>query len=272
MLVLQPDFFHMTIDFYKYHGAGNDFIMIDNREMLFSPEIETLTKICHRNLGIGADGLILLENHPHEDFSMRYFNADGREASMCGNGGRCIVAFARFLGLVGNQTNFIAVDGLHQAEVISSSEITDYIKLKMNDVAGVQQFDEDFFLDTGSPHLVRFTQGIDKLDVMREGRNTRNLTKWGADGVNVNFVEVKNGQLFSRTYERGVENETLSCGTGAVAMAIAAYSYGIVKTQPVVIHAIGGKLTIHFEMEDQKISNVWLEGPAERVFKGTIHF
>ncbi|MBE0639587.1 MAG: diaminopimelate epimerase [Bacteroidales bacterium] len=262
----------MELKFYKYHGAGNDFIMIDNRERFFNPEATTITKLCHRFFGIGADGLILLEHHPEADFRMRYFNSDGREATMCGNGGRCCVAFARFLGLVKSDANFIAADGRHVAVILSEYDTSVVVKLKMSDVVNIQKFDEGFFLDTGSPHLVRFIENVNDLDVNAEGRKIRTMSKWGTDGVNVNFVELKSGDVHGRTYERGVENETLSCGTGAIAMALAVYSNGFMTDSPLLIHAPGGQLKVHFNAVDHYFSNIWLEGPAERVFEGKIQF
>ncbi len=261
----------MTLEFFKYHGAGNDFILIDNRKLVFVPEKRTIELLCNRHFGIGADGLILLENHPESDFRMRYYNSDGAEATMCGNGGRCIVSFARFRGLIGNKTSFSAIDGSHNAEVLTSGGNTDVVKLKMNDVGMIEKSEDGFFVDTGSPHQVRFVKDIVSLDVVAEGRAIRYQKNWSADGVNVNFVELRNGRLYSRTYERGVENETLACGTGAVAMALVTHQIGIAKSSFVEINAIGGMLKVHFETIENQYRNIWLEGPATRVFNGFIH-
>jgi diaminopimelate epimerase len=271
LLVLQTLFQFMKLEFFKYHGAGNDFILIDNRRLGFVAEKKTIEQLCDRHFGIGADGLILLEYHPESDFRMRYFNSDGAEATMCGNGGRCIVSFARLLGLIDKKTSFFATDGSHDAVVISSDGNTEVVKLKMNDVSKIEKLEDGFFVDTGSPHHVRFVKDVAKLDVIAEGRLIRYQKGRSADGVNVNFVELRNGQLYSRTYERGVEDETLACGTGAVAMALVAHQNGIAKSSPVEINAVGGLLKVHFEINENQYRNIWLEGAATRVFNGFIH-
>ena len=258
------------LEFYKYHGAGNDFIMIDNRLRTFFPEIEIVELLCRPHFGIGADGLILLENDAEEEIKMRYFNSDGKEATMCGNGGRCFATFAQRLGLADKSFTFNAIDGIHEALIVSTYGRTSIVKLKMNDVAKVTTHDEGSFTETGSPHLVVFVDRIVDLDVVTKGRELRWMTKWGKDGVNVNFAEIMDGKIFSRTYERGVENETLACGTGAIAMALVAYKEGLVKDSPVEVQPLGGVLKVHFEFTNDRFTNVWLEGAATMVFKGHV--
>jgi diaminopimelate epimerase len=198
------------VEFYKYHGAGNDFILIDNRSKVFNPDKKIIKNLCRRHLGVGADGLILLEDDSLSGYMMRYFNSDGKEASMCGNGGRCFVAFAQSLGLCNDHFIFNAIDGYHEAIILKRDKDSYLVNLKMNDVSTVLPYDEGFYLDTGSPHLVVFTNYINKIDVFKTGKELRLLPKWGADGVNVNFAQIENNKIISRTYERGVENETLA--------------------------------------------------------------
>lgn len=255
----------MKIDFFKYHGTGNDFILIDNRNGQFPAEDHLLIeKMCHRNFGIGADGLMLLENHPELDFRMVYFNSDGKEGSMCGNGGRCMVLFAKHLGIIGQHAEFMAVDGVHKAEIQG-----DTISLKMSDVKEVEIATDYIFLDTGSPHHVIFSQNVtDDIDVFNIGKKIR-YEKYGETGANVNFVEKKTPSVFKiRTYERGVENETLSCGTGVVAAALAMTATKRTESNPVFLETMGGQLQVHFEIENGVYTNIFLTGPAKRVFKG----
>lgn len=256
-----------TLGFSKYHGAGNDFIMVDNRSFDFPVEQQVIAGLCHRHFGIGADGLILVQNHDTLDFTMRYFNADGRESTLCGNGGRCTVAFARTLGLVhGDQVEFMAADGAHTAKIKGED-----ISLKMNNVSQVEKYEEFMFADTGSPHYVAFVPDPFTLDVVTEGRRIRYSEAFKPAGTNVNFVQVKDQHtLINRTYERGVEDETLSCGTGSVAAALcSARSYGTVS--PVEIHTRGGVLKVTFTRnEDGSFTNIWLSGPVTFVFHGEI--
>ncbi len=259
----------MNLTFYKYQGTGNDFVMIDNRDHKVSKNNTKLIRhLCDRKFGIGADGLICLENAEEReyDFKMLYFNADGNESSMCGNGGRCLVAFARFLGIIQNSAKFIAIDGPHEA-VINEG----IISLKMQNVEHVAENDDFLFLDTGSPHHVVFRKDIATMDVKKEGADIRYSDHYKKKGTNVNFVETIAENEFSvRTYERGVEDETLSCGTGVTAVAIAAFQAGKTSSKSVDLLVQGGKLNVKFEEKGGKFSEVWLSGPAEFVFKGEI--
>lgn len=253
-----------SIPFFKYQGTGNDFILIDQRENSFPFTKELIAQMCHRRFGIGADGLILLENHPDYDFKMLYFNADGKEGSMCGNGGRCIVRFAADLGICKEKAYFIAVDGPHLAYIQSGQ-----IQLKMQEVKGVDHQNENYyFLNTGSPHYVEFVEKINAYPVLEKGKIIRYSPQFAPSGTNVNFVEVMEDQsLFVRTYERGVEDETFSCGTGVTASALVASLRGM--KSPVQILTLGGKLKVTFDItSDGGFQNIFLAGPAERVFQG----
>jgi len=257
----------MNIQFFKYQGAGNDFVVIDNRESVIDKNNnELINKLCDRRFGIGADGLMLLQNKDGYDFEMVYFNADGFEGTMCGNGGRCIVAFAHFLGIIKEKTHFWAIDGEHEAEVINA----EYVNLKMSNVNDVEINDDYYFLDTGSPHYVAFVKGIEELDVFNAGKAIRYNDRFKEKGTNVNFVEEINNRLLVRTYERGVENETLACGTGITACAIAAsVHYGKAK-ECYDIKALGGELKVRYTQDGTSFFNIWLEGPAVQVFEGRI--
>lgn len=257
------------INFFKYQGTGNDFVLIDNRDEHFDYRDSKLVEfLCHRRFGIGADGLMLLEKSHEAAFGMRYYNSDGHESSMCGNGGRCIAAFAVHQGVVkdGEYFSFNAVDGIHEAIVEG-----EFVNLKMVDVDGVESKNNGMYLDTGSPHFVKFVDNPREIDVFEDGRFLRNNACFAPGGTNVNFVgPVKDGQVIMRTYERGVEAETWSCGTGAVASAIASairYQTGNVF----VMKVPGGELTVSFEsMGNGKFTNIWLKGPARYVFEGNM--
>ena len=253
------------ITFYKYQGTGNDFIMIDNRYQIF-PKNDTklIERLCDRKFGIGADGLILLELSNLQDFTMIYYNANGNEGSMCGNGGRCIVAFAKQLKIIDANTTFDAVDGLHEAQIAN-----DVVSLKMKDVNEVELIDNYLFLDTGSPHHVTFVDDIDNFNVYTHGKKIRYGSPYFDKGTNVNFVEQKNENTFKvRTYERGVENETLSCGTGVTAVAIAAHKSQKTNKTNVSLETLGGTLEVSFDVDNNSFENVFLKGKATRVFKG----
>jgi len=256
------------ITFNKYQGTGNDFIIIDNRDNTFDgSNTQLINYLCDRRFGIGGDGLMLLEDHADLDFTMRYFNSDGKEASMCGNGGRCIAAFAVHQGVVKNTNSFafMAVDGEHRASYNNG-----VVTLKMIDVNEINAKEKFTFMDTGSPHHVEFVNNCDKVDVFNEGRNIRNSALYKPHGTNVNFVEFKEGnRIRVRTYERGVEDETLACGTGVVASAISAH---LKKNQysDFNIDVEGGKLRVFFTNMNNQFKDVWLEGPATFVFNGKI--
>ena len=257
----------MKLTFYKYQGTGNDFVMIDNRQQLFDKNnTKNIARLCDRRFGIGADGLILLENHPELDFKMVYYNADGNESSMCGNGGRCITAFANHLGIIESQASFEAIDGLHQA--IIDNEI---VKLQMQDVISVERHNQHVFLNTGSPHHVQMENDINELAIKEVGSKIRYGQPYNEVGTNVNFVKKLSEDIFKvRTYERGVEDETLSCGTGVSAVAIAMFETGETQSNLITLETEGGKLQVSFEKKDGIFSNIWLIGPAIQVFKGEI--
>ncbi|SIQ56208.1 diaminopimelate epimerase [Pontibacter lucknowensis] len=258
-------FYYMALSFYKYQGTGNDFVMIDNRKLTFPATDEQLIKsLCNRRTGIGADGLILLQNHDDYDFEMVYYNADGRLGSMCGNGARCTVRFAKQLGVIEDVAYFLAADGEHQATIEREE-----IQLKMTDVVGVERIEDDFYLNTGSPHYVRFVENIDNLDVYAEGRLVRYSPRFNAVGTNVNFVQrLSDNSIYVRTYERGVEDETLSCGTGVTACALIAGLTGM--ESPVSVKTPGGNLKVAFEQDGMGFRYIYLIGPAKLVFTGTV--
>jgi diaminopimelate epimerase len=267
-LILNPHSTPLTIRFYKYHGAGNDFILIDNRQGLFKADLHIIARMCDRHFGIGADGLIMLNKVPGYDFGMKYYNSDGRESTMCGNGGRCITAFADFLSLPGPEYHFLGIDGKHTGKIIGKQGNKYSVILSMKNIDGYRNFGEDIILDTGSPHYVRFVNDVNAVDLVKEGRNIRYSTEFQHDGINVNFVQQDGKGIFVRTYERGVEDETLSCGTGVTASALAfaiktAGNEGIVR-----VKTKGGDLAVHYVMEKSGFRDIYLEGPAELVFTG----
>ena len=252
------------LNFFKYHGTGNDFVIIDNRNLSFNKNTQIISQICDRRFGVGGDGLILLENTDVADFKMVYFNANGNESTMCGNGGRCIVAFAYSLGIFQSTTRFLATDGFHEAEFENG-----IIKLKMIDVAEITSDGADFVLNTGSPHYVKYVTGLENYKVYTEGNKIRNSPTYCKDGINVNFVEVRGeDQLFVRTYERGVEDETYSCGTGVTASALTFMNKEHLTN--VRVKVLGGHLQVSAQKSETGFKNIWLEGPAECVFRGQI--
>jgi diaminopimelate epimerase len=255
----------MPISFAKYQSTGNDFVLIDNREGKFSDENTVLiNKICDRKFGIGADGLILLETSDIADFTMKYYNADGSLGSFCGNGSRAVVRFAQSLGIIEDSTIFEAYDGMHEAIIVG-----DLIQIKMADVQNGRQVLNGTFIDTGLPHYIEFVENLDKIDVVQKGRAVRNSAIFQPDGSNINYVEKSGqGKIRVRTYERGVENETLSCGTGATAAAISAAIAGLGNN--IAISTLGGDLKVWFEQNDSGYHNIWLEGPTELVFSGEL--
>lgn len=258
----------MTVHFFKYQGTGNDFILIDNRDNNFALTTEQIRQICDRRFGIGADGLMTLNEKEGYDFEMKYYNADGREGSMCGNGGRCIVRFAYHLGIHRALYRFLAADGDHEAEI----DISGIVSLKMKDVQKITKHHNDFVLDTGSPHYVKLVGNVMQLDVFKKGHEIRNSKDFREKGINVNFVEqdINNDKITVRTFERGVENETYSCGTGVTASALVCF-HNEIGFNEVEVKTLGGKLTVEFDRtEDDQYNNIWLCGPAERVFEGEI--
>jgi len=258
----------MDIAFYKYQGTGNDFVIIDNRTNFFPKNnIKLIAHLCDRRFGIGADGLILLENDADTDFRMVYYNSDGNQSSMCGNGGRCLVAFAKKINVIQNQATFIATDGLHYASVSEEG----IISLQMKDVNEVKIEANYVFLDTGSPHHVELASDLEHIDIKDQGGKIRYSTLYGSSGANVNFVEPISDTSFAvRTYERGVEDETLSCGTGATAVAIAMKVLGKTTSNAIQLKVEGGSLEVSFHESEGKFTQVFLKGPAKYVYKGMI--
>lgn len=257
----------MTIQFSKYQGTGNDFIIIDNRSLSFPKEnVQLVSRLCDRKFGIGADGLILLENHPTLDFEMVYYNADGHPSSMCGNGGRCVAAFAKAKNIISNHTTFKAVDGQHKASIDAHG----LVHLQMQDVSSIKIEDGYSFVDTGSPHHVLIKEDVQKLDVYAEGAAIRHSDLYAKEGVNVNFVTPKEANTFAvRTYERGVEDETLSCGTGVTAVALAMYENGMATSNEIELLVQGGKLRVSFKKGVSGYTEIYLIGPASIVFNGS---
>jgi diaminopimelate epimerase len=257
----------MDLTFYKYQGTGNDFVMIDNRTQFFpKADISLVHQLCDRHFGIGADGLILLENDFDSDFKMAYYNADGNESTMCGNGGRCIVAFAHQLGIISNKTSFNAVDGLHYATIENGT-----VSLQMIDVSDIQVHSDAVFAYTGSPHHVQLVENLSEFPVCTVGKKIRTEV-YGKAGSNINFVEQINDCTFKvRTYERGVEDETLACGTGVTAVAIAMHKTNKTTSNSIILPVEGGELNVTFEVENDTYTNVFLKGSAEFVFKGNIN-
>ena len=257
----------MKIQFFKYQGTGNDFILVDNRKNGISLSINQIKDLCDRRFGIGADGLMLLNEKTGYDFEMKYFNADGKEGSMCGNGARCMIKFVYHLGMHRELYKFLAVDGAHEAEI----DIDGTVSLKMNDVRTIRKFHSDFILDTGSPHYIKMVNGVMNTDVVKKGFEIRHSKEFEEEGINVNFVEQTDepDKIIVRTYERGVEDETLSCGTGVTAAALVCY-HNENGFNEVEVMTSGGKLTVEFDrVDDDRYENIWLCGPAEKVFEGT---
>ncbi|HAK00342.1 MAG TPA: diaminopimelate epimerase [Bacteroidales bacterium] len=270
----------MAIKFFKFQGAGNDFILFDDRNKVFEPHLPKRTalikQLCNRNFGIGADGLMLLRKSETAHFEMQYFNSDGLLGSFCGNGARCIVAFANHLGLHDTDVLFMASDGIHAAKIQSQNGNLWDISVQMADVVTSVNYQDGEVVNTGSPHVMVFTNAIDEIAVLQDGNRIRNDASYQPAGVNVNFVQIKgNDTITIRTYERGVENETLACGTGATAAAIAAYKIGVRNSENAyTIEALGGQLKVKFSVETMgniaKFTNIWLSGPAQWVFTGQL--
>lgn len=252
-----------SIQFHKYQGTGNDFVMVDNRNLEFDQkDLSLVAMLCDRRFGIGGDGLILIEEDEASDFKMIYFNADGTQ-SLCGNGSRCAVTFAKHLGMIEDEAKFNAFDGYHSAFIREG-----LVHLQMHDIKHVEKRGEAFFVDTGSPHLIKMVHDLDQLDVKIEGSKVRYSDRYKEKGVNINFIESANGTTSIRTYERGVEDETLSCGTGCTAVALTLSHLG--EQSPVTLSAKGGTLQVSFEKVKEGFRNIYLIGPAEQVYSGEI--
>lgn len=256
-----------NIHFYKYQGTGNDFVIMDNRDGQYNwLTDEQVNELCDRRFGIGADGLMLLNKSEDYDFAMKYYNADGREGTMCGNGGRCLVAFAHKMGIGDGNLYFIAVDGEHEATMDGDN----WVNLKMSDVHDVENGPLYFYLNTGSPHFVKFVEDVQAVDVFNEGRGIRYNERFAGEGTNVNFVQPFENGIFVRTYERGVEDETYSCGTGVTAAALT-FAGKEEKEYVVPVQTLGGQLEVRFSKTGERTySNIWLCGPATLVFEGNI--
>jgi len=254
------------MEFYKYQGTGNDFVMIDNRNNVFDKNNLNLVKqLCDRRFGIGADGLILIENLDDLDFNMIYFNADGSQ-SFCGNGSRCAVSFAKYLGIIEKQAMFLSTDGEHEAWINNDGEVS----LKMHDVKSIEKGDDYYYIDTGSPHYIVNVEDVKAVNVKKDGANVRYNDRFKAEGTNVNFVKYNDNALDIRTYERGVEDETLSCGTGVTAAALSLADNQKLDAGVIEINAVGGRLKVGFKRNGNEFKDIWLIGPATFVYKGSI--
>ena len=256
----------MELLFYKYQGTGNDFVILDNRNRKNDGlSTEIIRKICDRRFGVGGDGLMLLNTHPQYDFEMKYYNADGRESSMCGNGGRCLTKFASDMGILKSDYTFLAIDGVHESTI----ETDGTVALKMKDVEGIKQLHNNYVLDTGSPHFVESVGDVMHYDVYKRGQEIRYSKEFAKEGINVNFVQETDQRdlIIVRTYERGVEDETLSCGTGVTAAALV-FSHNDTGFNRVEVKTRGGHLSVEYDRVNGRYENIWLIGPAEKVFEG----
>ena len=257
----------MKINFTKYEGNGNDFIIIDDRKEEFSEDnVLMISKLCDRKFGIGADGLILLRKHKVYDFQMIYFNSDGNESSMCGNGGRCLVSYALQLDIDLKTNSFLAIDGVHKFKVVDNE-----IYLKMNDVKDIVVKNGYNFLNTGSPHVVQIVENVDEINVYEQGKKIRKQFQ-EMNGVNVNFVSFYNDIIKCRTFERGVENETLSCGTGVVAVALYVFKKKKISDNKIIVSTKGGSLSVSFKNDGNSFREIWLKGDINKIFDGLIEF
>ena len=258
----------MHLHFYKYHGTGNDFVILDNRDNKYDAITgKQVAKICHRRFGIGADGLMMLNLKEGYDFEMIYYNADGNTSSMCGNGGRCLVKFAFDRGMHKFTYKFLAADGGHEAEIDQHN----LVRLKMKDVNKVEEHSSYVVLDTGSPHYVKFMNDVAEENVVTAGRAIRNSSHFVKEGINVNFVEsTGEDSIFVRTYERGVEDETMSCGTGVTAASLVS-AHNERGFNRVEVKTPGGHLSVEFtKLSDHEFRDIWLCGPASFVYTGEI--
>lgn len=258
----------MQFGFQKFQGTGNDFVIIDNRMLTFPKnDIQLIERICDRRFGIGADGLMLVEEAEEFDFKMVYYNSDGRQSTMCGNGGRCISAFAFQNGIAEENGQFVAIDGPHDYAINEEG----LVKLNMIDVNEIEKSGDDYIMFTGSPHYVRFVKGLADADMYGGGQSVRYSDRFAKEGINVNFVEKTDGICAVRTYERGVEDETYSCGTGTVAAALSIAEEFDLTKGPVNLSTKGGLLNVYFNKKEKAYSDIWLEGPAKFVFEGVLN-
>jgi diaminopimelate epimerase len=257
----------MQFDFHKYHGAGNDFIVMDDRAQLFPSQDKALiAKLCDRRFGIGSDGILLIQNSEEADLHIDFLNPDGSR-SFCGNGSRCGLRFAAHVGMIGSDCTFMASDGMHEGRLEN-----ELVHIAMRDVEGVEQNEFGTELYTGSPHLIRFVDDLDQVDVKMEGAAIRYNELYQKEGINVNFVsQMAPGTLAIRTYERGVEGETLACGTGVTAAALAKASQERIEREKFFVKAKGGVLSVRFEKVGNGFKNIWLTGPAVKVYEGSVN-
>jgi diaminopimelate epimerase len=269
-LALQFHSYGMKLEFHKYHGTGNDFILIDNRVLNWQPDKKRIAFLCDRHFGIGADGLILLSRKEGSDFSMKYYNSDGKESTMCGNGGRCMTAFAHRLGLIRKEARFHAIDGEHFAKILGEQNDVMIVSLKMKDTRVEEIHADHIFMNTGSPHYVTFVKDVTEMDFSGSAHRIRNGERFADEGTNVDFVEIRKDHLFVRTYERGVEDETLSCGTGVTASALAAAIRNPDNPGHYSVKTKGGDLVVRFRQNKTIFTDIWLEGPAVFVFRGEV--
>ncbi|MCB2221902.1 MAG: diaminopimelate epimerase [Bacteroidetes bacterium] len=260
----------MKLHFSKYHGTGNDFIIIDNRNNEVNLTKQEIKWLCDRHLGIGADGLMLLFHTIPFDFEMKYFNADGGEGTMCGNGGRCIVAYAHHLGMSDQRAHFLTIDGEHHGEILEQKDHISMIKVTLQDIHQIERNQNDYIINTGSPHYVKFVNSLEGMDIFNRGKEIRWDERFQPEGLNVNFVVSKAENLIVRTFERGVENITLSCGTGVTAAAVAADLKSNGTRNQYQIETLGGELMVRFEKQHNVYKNVSLTGPVKHVFDGSI--
>lgn len=266
----------MTFHFYKYHGAGNDFILVDNRKGEYDGLTESqIRNFCSRRFGIGSDGFIMLSSHTEADFKMDFFNPDGSGATMCGNGARCLVYFARKLGIQKENYAFEASDGMHQASITNENKNngTAVVNLSMNSVAEIEQNQFGMFCNTGSPHVVKFVENLSGINITEQGRTIRYSDAYKKQGTNVNFIKtIGENKISVRTYERGVENETLSCGTGVTASALSFAEKTGIKKGAITVETKGGAFKVKFYKTNAGFTNIHLIGPVSFVFEGELSY
>jgi diaminopimelate epimerase len=259
------------MEFYKFHGTGNDFILIDNRKGFANLSNGSIKDLCDRRFGIGADGLIMLEDDTDCDLSMVYFNSDGKESTMCGNGGRCLAAFASHLQMVDRHGTLRAIDGIHKFSILERMDKTWQVRLGMSDVKGIiNEPSGDMIIDTGSPHYVRKDDDPENMDILKLAKEIRYSDRFRKDGINVNFIREDESHITIRTYERGVEDETWSCGTGCVAAAVASGNNRPDGKHEFNVTTKGGDVLVSYMKSGNVYSDVYLTGPAVMVFKGNI--